>query len=59
MDGELLLGKKSYRPGDAFFIDKDTQYGPLKAGPQGLRFLLARFEPATYIPAKKLERDPV
>lgn len=52
VDGEMVLGARSLRPGSSVFIAGGTFYG-FKAGPQGLRFL--NFRPradTTYIPAR-------
>ena len=40
LDGELKIGADIYGPGDALHIEPNTVYGPLSAGPGGVRFLL-------------------
>jgi quercetin dioxygenase-like cupin family protein len=40
LDGEVSVGGERIGPGDALHIEPNTVYGPLRAGPQGVRFLL-------------------
>jgi quercetin dioxygenase-like cupin family protein len=40
LDGEVSIGADSYQPGDAIHIEPNTVYGPLRAGAQGVRFVL-------------------
>ncbi len=40
LDGEVSVGQERFGPGDALHIEPNTVYGPLKAGPQGVRFVL-------------------
>jgi hypothetical protein len=39
LEGEVTVGEARCGPGAAIFVEKDTQYGPLVAGPQGVVFL--------------------
>src|SRR5579875_1063146 len=34
------IGEERFGPGDAIQIEPNTVYGPLQAGPQGVRFIL-------------------
>jgi quercetin dioxygenase-like cupin family protein len=52
VDGELRVPGATFKSGDALLIDADTVYGPLEAGPQGLKFLLVRFAPAEMVMAQ-------
>ncbi len=40
LDGEVSIGEERFGPGDAIQIEPNTVYGPLQAGPQGVRFIL-------------------
>jgi quercetin dioxygenase-like cupin family protein len=40
LDGEVSVGDSRFGPGDAIHIEPNTVYGPLRAGPHGVRFLL-------------------
>ncbi len=40
LDGEVSIGEDRFGPGDAIHIEPNTVYGPLRAGPQGVRFVL-------------------
>ena len=40
LDGEVSVGEGRFGPGDAIRIEPNTVYGPLRAGPQGVRFVL-------------------
>ena len=40
LDGEVSVGEDRFGPGDAIHIEPNTVYGPLRAGPQGVRFVL-------------------
>jgi quercetin dioxygenase-like cupin family protein len=40
LKGEVSIGEDRFGPGDAVHIEPNTVYGPLRAGPQGVRFLL-------------------
>ncbi|MBI2867885.1 MAG: cupin domain-containing protein [Chloroflexi bacterium] len=51
LEGEVQVGDALYTAGDALFIEANTPYGPLKAGPRGMKFLLVRAAPADYVPA--------
>jgi hypothetical protein len=42
LDGEITIGDQTYGAGTNVFITKHTVYGPLVAGPQGVRFLNLR-----------------
>ncbi len=39
LEGEFKAGETTFRPGTALFVERDTVYGPLVAGPQGARFV--------------------
>ena len=39
LEGEGAVGEHSLKPGMLLYIERGTQYGPLEAGPRGLRFL--------------------
>ena len=51
MEGELQVGDTRYIAGDTLWIEANTVYGPLTAGPQGMTFLLIRNAPAEYVPS--------
>jgi quercetin dioxygenase-like cupin family protein len=40
LDGEVSVGESRFAPGDAIHIEPNTVYGPLRAGLNGVRFLL-------------------
>ena len=40
LHGEVSVGESRFGPGDAIHIEPNTVYGPLRAGPDGVRFLL-------------------
>ena len=40
LDGQVSIGESHYGPGDAIHIEPNTVYGPLRAGAEGVRFLL-------------------
>ncbi len=40
LGGEVSIGQDRFGPGDAIHIEPNTVYGPLKAGPEGVRFVL-------------------
>ena len=40
LGGEVSVGEDRFGPGDAIHIEPNTVYGPLRAGPQGVRFVL-------------------
>lgn len=40
LDGEISIGEDRFGPGDAIHIEPNTVYGPLRAGADGVRFLL-------------------
>jgi quercetin dioxygenase-like cupin family protein len=40
LNGEVSIGEERFGPGDAIQIEPNTVYGPLRAGPEGVRFLL-------------------
>jgi quercetin dioxygenase-like cupin family protein len=40
LDGEVSIGENRFGSGDAIHIEPNTVYGPLRAGPAGVRFLL-------------------
>lgn len=40
LDGEITIGEQRLGAGDAYHIDPNTVYGPLRAGPDGVRFVL-------------------
>ncbi|HKD69513.1 MAG TPA: cupin domain-containing protein [Candidatus Binataceae bacterium] len=40
LDGEVSIGKDRFVTGDAVHIEPNTVYGPLVAGPDGVRFVL-------------------
>ncbi len=40
LDGAVSIGEERFGPGDAIQIEPNTVYGPLRAGPQGVRFVL-------------------
>jgi len=42
LSGTAEVEGETYRPGTVIYIEKNTPYGPLKAGPEGFRFLLVR-----------------
>ena len=48
--GEVEIGAAHYGAGTLLYIERDTVYGPVKAGPDGFQFLLVRPAPADYIP---------
>jgi quercetin dioxygenase-like cupin family protein len=39
LEGEVTVGEARCGPGTAIFVEKDTTYGPLVAGPEGVVFL--------------------
>jgi quercetin dioxygenase-like cupin family protein len=51
--GEVQLGADRYGAGSLLFVERDTVYGPLKAGPEGFQFLLIRPMPARYVPVSE------
>lgn len=42
LQGDAEVGGENYGPGTVIYIEKNTPYGPLKAGPEGFRFVLVR-----------------
>ena len=40
LHGEVTIGDNRFGPGDAIHIEPNTVYGPLRAGADGVRFLL-------------------
>ncbi len=40
LDGEVGIGEERFGPGDAIHIEPNTVYGPLRAGADGVRFVL-------------------
>jgi quercetin dioxygenase-like cupin family protein len=40
LSGEVTIKQERFGPGDAIQIEPNTVYGPLRAGPQGVSFLL-------------------
>lgn len=40
LNGDVTIGADRFGPGDAIQIEPNTVYGPLRAGPQGVRFVL-------------------
>jgi quercetin dioxygenase-like cupin family protein len=40
LNGEVSIGEQRFGPGDAIQIEPNTVYGPLRAGAQGVRFVL-------------------
>src|SRR5262245_16641557 len=48
--GDATIGGARYPAGTLLFIERDTTYGPVKAGPEGFQFLLVRPAPAEYVP---------
>src|ERR1700686_319951 len=40
LNGQVSIGENRFGPGDAIHIEPNTMYGPLRAGAEGVRFLL-------------------
>src|SRR5260370_488367 len=40
LGGQVSIGENRFGPGDAIHIEPNTVYGPLRAGAEGVRFLL-------------------
>ena len=47
--GEVDIGGTRYEAGDPLWIEADTDYGPLRAGPNGMTFILVRQKEANYV----------
>ncbi len=52
LEGELTIGDTTYKKGTLIFIEANTVYGPLKGGPNGLRFFILRPASTKYYEAK-------
>ena len=46
LEGEMTIGGERCRPGTVLRVPANTVYGPLTAGPEGVRFLVIRSGPA-------------
>ena len=49
LEGSIMVGhdKRNCGPGTVLYVEKDTPYGPLQAGPQGVKFINIRNGHAT------------
>ncbi len=50
MEGQVRVGETLCGPGTAIFVEKNTRYGPLVAGPLGVVFLRATPEGLAWTP---------
>ena len=42
LEGQISVGETPCPPGTLIFVERDTVYGPLTSGPDGVKFLIIR-----------------
>ncbi len=46
LEGDMMVGDQHIRQGGVFYAEKNTVYGPIRPGQNGVKFMNVRFEKA-------------